>query len=358
MALMRTNHPVKLSDGRNRFSPGFSDESELDDFLSTPSPECIELMSRLDGDIVILGVGGKMGPTLGHMAVRAVEASGKSQTVYGVSRFGDPEVRRSLDEAGVKTIRCDLLDRDSYTNLPDAENVIYMAGRKFGTGGSEPLTWAMNACVPADVVRHYRHARIVVFSTGCVYPLTTASSGGSVEGDPPDPVGEYAQSCLARERIFQHYSAESGTRVLLFRLNYSVDLRYGVLHDIGTKVWNGDAVRPGAFNVIWQGDACGYALRCLEFCDSPAAVLNVTGPETADVGNTARTFGRIMGREPHIGEDPPETTYLSDAGRCFGLFDYPGVPLERMIEWQARWIMAGGRSLGKPTHFEVTDGKF
>ena len=253
---------------------------ELEELLSIPSPKLIDMMKRLKGDIMILGIAGKMGVTMGRLAVRAIKEAGVDKKVIGVARFSNPADRQKLESWGIKTITCDLLDREAVFNLPKVENVIFMAGRKFGTDGSEAQTWAMNVLVPALVAEHFSSSRIVAFSTGCVYPLVSVNNGGCTEDIIPAPVGEYSQSCLGRERIFQYYSNKNKTPVLLFRLNYSIDLRYGVLHDIAQNIWENKPVdnTVGFFNVIWQGDANAAALHALELADSPVAILNVTGP--------------------------------------------------------------------------------
>jgi nucleoside-diphosphate-sugar epimerase len=335
-------------------------EDELDDLLTRPSPPLVEMMKRLPGDIIILGIGGKMGVTLGVLAARAIREAGAAKRVVGVSRFSDPLAEEKLNAAGIETIACDLLDRAAVNALPRLENVVFMAGRKFGTGGKEPLTWAMNTTVPANVADHFRDGRIVAFSTGCVYPLMPPAGGGCTEETPTAPVGEYAQSCLGRERIFQYHSIANGTPVCLFRLNYAIDLRYGVLHDIGSSVWGGEPidVTIGRFNIIWQGDANRMALQCLEHCTSPATPLNVTGPDALSTRQIATAFGEIMGRPVRFVGEESEAVFLSNASRALGLFGGTTVSVDQMIAWNAHWVMAGGRSLGKPTHFEVKDGEF
>jgi hypothetical protein len=334
--------------------------AELEDLLSIPATGVIEMMKRLDGDIMILGIAGKMGVTMGRQAVRAIQEAGVTKKVYGVARFSNPAEREKLQSWGVETITCDLLDRASVAKLPKVKNIIFMAGRKFGTDGSEAQTWAMNVLVPAIVAEHFCDSRIVAFSTGCVYPLVSIKTGGCQEDVLPSPVGEYSQSCLGRERIFQYYSDCNKTPVLLFRLNYSIDLRYGVLHDIARNIWEGKPVdnTVGYFNVIWQGDANAAALRALELTESPAAILNVTGPETASVEKTALMLGKLMGKEVIFKATPGDSCYLNDAAKMFRCFGYPSVPLEQMIRWQADWIVNGGESIGKPTHFEERDGKY
>ena len=343
-----------------KFPEKIENEALLEDILSEPGAGLVEMMKRLDGDIMILGIGGKMGITLGRQAVNAIQAAGVSKKVIGVSRFSDAAGRKKLEQRGIETISCDLLDQNAVKALPEVKNVIFMAGRKFGTDGSEELTWAMNTIVPGCVGGHFRKSRIVVFSTGCVYPLVSIGTGGCTEQVPPAPVGEYSQSCLGRERVFGHCAKTYGTETLLLRLNYAIDLRYGVLHDIGQQVWNGLPVNNtvGHFNVLWQGDANCYALRALELCASPAAVLNITGPETASVEYIAEAFAGLMNKAISYTGVSAGKCYLNNAGKAFRLLGYPRVSLEQMIDWQAQWLMQGGSSLGRPTHFEVNNGKF
>ena len=337
-----------------------ADTAQLDELLSVPSAQLVAMMKRLDGDLMILGIAGKMGVTMGRLALRAIREAGVAKRVIGVARFTHPEEREKLRAWGVETIGCDLLDREAVRQLPRVRNVIFMAGRKFGTEGNEAQTWAMNTLAPAYVAEHFRDSRIVAFSTGCVYPLVGAASGGCTEETAPAPVGEYAQSCLGRERIFEYHAVKYGTRLLLFRLNYSVDLRYGVLHDIARRIREGQPVENsvGYFNVIWQGDANTCALRALELADSPPAILNVTGPEIASVEETAGELGRLMGKPVAFTGKAGDRCYLNDASRMCRIFGAPQVSLAQMIRWQAEWIANGGESIGKPTHFEVSDGKF
>lgn len=334
---------------------------QLEELHSIPNQRLIDMMERLDGDIMILGVAGKMGITLARMAVRAVEKSKAGKTVYGVARFSEESARAKLEAVGVKTITCDLLDQKEVDKLPLVPNIIYMAGRKFGTDGSEDLTWAMNTTVPAYVADHFRESRIVAFSTGCVYPLIPLSQIGCDETDSVNPVGEYAQSCLGRERTFQYFSKKNSTPVLLLRLNYAIDLRYGVLCDIAQQIWNGLPVNNsvGYFNAIWQGDANNVALLALEHCDSPATILNISGPETVSIVKAAEHMGKIMGKPvTYTHSSSGEICYLNDSGKAFSLFGYPSISMNQMIQYQAEWIMNGGETLGKPTHFEVNTGKF
>jgi len=335
-------------------------EEELDILLSNPSDRFIEAIRNLPGDVTILGANGKMGLSLSLMAKRAVEKAGVNKQIFAVSRFSDKEGRDKLEAWGVKTIMCDLLDAGQVEKIPVTENVIFMAGRKFGTTGSEALTWAMNALAPANCAMHYKGSRIVVFSTGCVYPLVKAETGGSKETDRPEPVGEYAQSCLCRERIFEHFANDSKTPVLLYRLNYATDLRYGVLYDIGIKIWNDEPVVTGVdfFNIIWQGDANNYALLALQMTASPADILNVTGEGILSVRDVAEEMGAIMKKPVRMVSEGRDHSYLNDASKSFRYFGKPSVSSQELIRMQAEWIMQGGRGLNKPTHFEVDDGKF
>jgi nucleoside-diphosphate-sugar epimerase len=335
-------------------------EEQLDNELSRPEPALIEMMRRLTGDIVILGIAGKMGQTLGRMAVRAAAAAGTKQRIIGVSRFSDPKARQKLEAHGVETVSCDILDAGALDRLPDAAHVIYMVGRKFGTTGSEPMTWGVNTLAASHTAQRYASSRIVVFSTGCVYPLVDSAGAGCDESVAPGPVGEYAQACLGRERIFQYFCETQQTPMLLYRLNYAIDLRYGVLHDIAGWIRDGKPVplNVPTFNCIWQRDANERALLCLEHCSTPAAILNITGPETVSVRDTAIKLGRRMGKPVTFTGDSSGRAYLSDATASIRLFGPPGFSVEDMITAQADWIQAGGSSLNKPTHFEVSNGAY
>ena len=337
-----------------------SSEQELDDVLSQPTEADARAMAALEGDLLILGVAGKMGPSLARRAVRACAAAGVRKRVIGVARFSTPEVQKQLDQWGVETVAADLLEPGSLARLPDAPNLVYMAARKFGSTGNEGLTWAMNTYLPGMVAERYRGARIVAFSSGNVYPLTPVLHGGPTESSPTGPVGEYAMSVLGRERIFDYYSRRDATPVVLLRLNYAIDLRYGVLADIGRKVFERRPVdlRMGHANVIWQGDANSICLRSFALCQSPPAVLNLTGPETLAVRWAARRFGEHFGIEPVFEGVEADTALLNNAARCQQRFGYPTVPVEQLVEWTAEWIRAGGASWNKPTHFETRDGKF
>jgi len=335
-------------------------EDELDLLLAKPSEQLIEAVRHLPGDITILGANGKMGISQSLMAKLAIEKAGVNKQVYAVSRFSDKTGRDKLESWGVKTIECNLLDIEQVKKLPVTENVLFMAGRKFGTTGSESLTWAMNALVSANCAIHYKGSRIVVFSTGCVYSLVDAKTGGSKETDRPEPIGEYAQSCLCRERIFEYFAITDQTPVLLFRLNYATDLRYGVLYDIGIKIWNNKPLVTGVdyFNIIWQGDANNYALLALQKADSPAAILNVTGEGILSVHYAAKEMGEIMKKPVQFFSDGHDHSYLNDASKLYRYFGKPSVSSFELIRIQAEWIMHGGRGLNKPTHFEVDDGRF
>jgi hypothetical protein len=335
-------------------------EAQLEELLSRPSPADVELLRRLPGDVALLGAGGKMGPSLARLVRRAAEAAGSSRRVAAVSRFSDGSVARDLEKAGVDAISCDLLDSSAVDRLPDFENVLFLAGMKFGSSGRPDLTWALNTVVPANVARRFAASRVVVFSTGNVYPLVPPATGGSREPDPPGPVGEYAQSCLGRERVFEHYSHERGTRGLLFRLFYAVDLRYGVLVDIARAVFGGEPLdlTVGYVNVIWQGDAGSYALRSLGLVESPPRALNVTGPETASVRALAEGFGRRFGRAPRFRGTEGPAALLGDTSLCQALLGPPHVTLDRLCEWTASWVERGGKFLGKPTKYERSDGQF
>ncbi len=336
------------------------DEDILEEVMSCPSPALIEAMSALDGDLMILGVGGKMGPSLARLARRADAAAGKERRVIGVSRFSQPGTREQLEAWGVEAIPCDLMDKDQLASLPNVPNIVFMAGRKFGSTGAEATTWAMNAYLPGLVADRFPRSRFVVFSSGNVYPLAPIGAGGAVETDPVGPIGEYAQSVLGRERMFEYFSRERGLPVSIIRLNYAIDLRYGVLYDIAQKVRQGLPVdvTMGHANVIWQGDTNAYVLQALALAASPPEILNLTGPEIVSVRWAAHRFADHFGTRAVIEGQEAPTALLNNAAKCFSLFGYPSVPLETMIRWIARWIEVGGSSLGKPTHFEARDGKF
>lgn len=335
-------------------------EDELDELMSRPDSALEDWARRLEGDLMILGIAGKMGATVGRMARRALDAAGLDTRVIGVSRFSTEGSREALESVGVETIACNLLDANAVSSLPDAPNIIYMAGRKFGTTGAEELTWASNAVIPTRVADRFSRSRIVVYSTGCVYAMEPTVSGGSTEDSRLNPPGEYAWSTVGRERVFSYFSRTNGTPMCMFRLNYAIDLRYGVLHDIARAVASGRPVPldSGHVNVIWQGDAARYSLLALELCGSPPALLNATGPETLSVRKLATMLAAHLGVEATFSGSEAPTVWLSDAGKAHGLFGYPIVPLSYLIRWTAHWVSSGGRSLGKPTHFAERGGTF
>ncbi len=335
-------------------------ELELEEALSRPVPGVSAALAGLPGDLVVLGVGGKMGPTLARMARRALDEAGSRRQVIGVARFSNPRARESLESCGVRTLPCDLLLRDEVRRLPDAGALIFMAGMKFGTTGAEAATWASNAYLPGLVAERYGKVPTVVFSTGNVYPFVPPSSGGAREETPAAPLGEYAQSALGRERMFEYFSRRDGTPVTIYRLNYAVELRYGILLEVAWKVWAGTPVdvRTGHVNVIWQGDANAMALRSLSLAASPPAILNATGLETVSVRELAGRFGELLGRKPLIEGTEEPTALLSNAAKAHGLFGPATVSLAQAVEWTAHWVRAGGAVFGKPTHFEARDGKF
>ena len=342
------------------FPDYFHTEEQLDDFLSTPYSETVEMMKRLKGDIIILGAGGKMGPSLAATAVRACQEAGVEKRIIAVDLFHEKGAEEKIKKAGAETIVCDLLDPAQAAALPRAENVIFMAGRKFGTVGSEPLTWMINVIVPEIVCRTFCKSRIVAFSTGCVYALVSPESGGSVETDVPMPVGEYANSCLGRERVFEYYSERCNTPILLFRLNYAVELRYGVLTDIARKIWAEEPLERsvGAFNFIWQGDAVNRALLCLEHTSVPAFHLNVTGADTLALEGFALYFSDAFEKKVRFKGTDLRKGYISNAAHSIKLFGATRVPMVDIMRWTADWIQRGGVLYDKPTHFEVTDGQF
>lgn len=333
---------------------------QLEAKLAEPTEALVQDLSRVDGDIVLLGVGGKMGPSLAKLAVNAIREGGLGKRVIGISRFSNEAARKDLEEAGVETISCDLLNDEELQALPHADNIIYMAGNKFGTTGREYFTWAMNAYLPGRVAEKYKNSRIVVFSSGNIYPFLGVGSGGANEDVAPEPIGEYAQSTLGRERIFEYHSHKNGTPMTMYRLNYANDLRYGVLLEIARSVYEERPIHlaMGHANVIWQGDANTAALRCLTECSSPPCVMNVTGPETMSIRWAAEQFGKRMGKEPIFeGEESP-TALLNNASKSYQRFGYPNVSLLQMIDWQTEWVLSGGVTLNKPTHFQERKGKF
>jgi len=335
-------------------------ETELEELLSRPTEADAAALAALEGDLLILGAGGKMGPSLARLARRACNQASVRKRIVAVSRFSTQDLRAQLEADGVETIASDLLETGALKRLPDAQNVLFMVGRKFGTGSCEPLTWVVNTFLPGVVAERYRDSRIAVLSTGNVYPLRLAVQGGADESCLLAPVGEYAQSAVGRERMFEYASQRWNTRVAILRLNYAIDLRYGVLLDIGTAVYEKRPVdlRMPLANVIWQGDANSACLRSLTHCQSPPLVLNLTGPETLSVRYIAEEFGRRFHVQPVLAGEELPSALLSNAARCHQLLGYPKVSALDMIEWTARWIAMGGRRLGKPTNFQTRDGRF
>jgi nucleoside-diphosphate-sugar epimerase len=334
----------------------FASVEALDDFLTRPSRALVDDLAHVEGDLMILGVAGKMGPTLARLAKRA----SPQKRVIGVARFSDASMREQLAAHEVEAISSDLLDRAALAALPEVPNVVFAAGHKFGASGAPALTWAMNTHVPALVAERFRGSRIVAFSTGNVYGFAAAGHAGASETTAPAPVGEYAQSCLGRERMFEYFSATHGTPGRIVRLNYAIDMRYGVLFDVASKVHRGDPVdvTMGYVNVIWQGDANAQVLRCLAHCTSPTTPINITGPETISVRWLAHQLAARLGTTAHVVGQEAASALLSDTTQATALFGYPLVPLGRMLDWVADWVKAGGASLGKPTKFEVRDGAF
>lgn len=333
---------------------------EIDQFLSRPTPGVLQTLQECPGDIVIAGAGGKMGATVSLMLARGAAELGSGARVTAISRFSDAAQRRLLEEAGVFTISADLLDRSAVQNLPDAANVIFMAGQKFGTSGAPDVTWAMNTLVPHHVAERWSGARISAYSTGCVYSLTTAASGGSTEDSPTEPPGLYAHTCLGREGIFAWHARTRGTRTALVRLNYSVEFRYGVLVDIGLRILQGEPVdlTSGHVNVIWQRDAAAHSIQCLTLAAAPAVPVNVTGAQTLSVHWLATELAGRLGKSAAFTGEAGELAWLNNASRSHALFGPPETTVEEMLDWTAAWLLQGGRLLGKPTHFESGDGKF
>jgi len=334
--------------------------ADLEDRLSEPTPGVIEALHTLSGDIMFLGVAGKMGPTLARMARRASDAAGTRRRVIGVARFTEPAHHEALLAHGVEPIRCNLLDKAALARLPEVENIVYCAARKFGSTGDEPLTWAMNAWLPALVCQKFPRSRIAAFSTGNVYGLAPVSSGGSVETDPLQPLGEYAMSCLGRERMFEHFSRELSIPVVLLRLNYACELRYGVLVDLARRIWTGQPVDlcMGWFNCLWQGDANAMTLQTFALAATPPRVLNLTGPELLNVRAVAEQLARRMSRPITFTGSENDSALLNNAAAALTCFGLPRVPAAELLNWVADWVMRGGAHLGKPTHFESRDGRF
>ena len=328
--------------------------------LLEPSDDLVSEIAELDGDILILGVGGKMGPALAKLAKRAIDKAGVNKRIIGAARFSEAGLQEALNSERIETIRADLLEDDQLEALPDIKNVLYLAGTKFGTTGNESFTWAMNSYLPGRVAQKYENSRIVVFSTGNVYPLTPVLIGGADETTKPQPVGEYAQSCLGRERLFQYYSLKNNTPILIYRLNYANDVTYGVLLEIARSVKERRALdlSMGHVNIIWQGDANEMALRAFRYCAVPSKVLNITGPEIISVRWLAKEFGKLLGQTPQFINQEQDTALLSNAAESYRFFGYPKVPLKKMIELIVDWINEDGKVINKPTHFQERTGQF
>ena len=334
----------------------FDNVDHLEQVMSQPSEALVRDLARAPGDVMVLGVGGKMGPPLARMAKRAAPG----RRVIGVARFSQAGLREQLEQHGVECIEADLLSRDALAGLPDAPNIVFMAGRKFGSTGSEWLTWAMNAHVPALVAERFARSRIVAFSTACVYPFASTAGNGATEQVPPTaPSGEYANSCVARERMFQHFSHEHATPGRLLRLSYAIDMRYGVLHDVAQKLLRRETIdlAMGHANIIWQGEANDWALRALALCDTPTSPLNLSGPKIS-IRDVATRLGQRLGMAPLLSGQEADTAWLVDCSEAYRLFGPPQVGLDRMLDWTADWVQRGGGSLGKPTHYEARDGKY
>lgn len=332
------------------------DENAVEELLSRPSQALIDDLAVVEGDILVLGVGGKVGPTLARLAKRAAP----DKRVVGVARFSDQAVRTRLESWGVETIACDLLDRGAVAALPKLPNVIFMAGRKFGTSGDEPFTWAMNVDAPAITAEVFRESRIVAFSTLCVYPFTPVAEGGATETIAPGPPGEYANSCLGRERMFEHFSGRHGTPGRLIRLAYAIDMRYGVLHEIATKIRDGAPIdlTTGHTSIIWQGDASAQILRSLLHCTDPTTPLNITAPDIVSIRTLAEQLGGRLGKKPKFVGDEADTAWVMNGAEALRLFGPPMVSTDRMLDWIADWVTRDGVSYGKPTHYDSRDGRF
>ncbi|HEY1174361.1 MAG TPA: NAD-dependent epimerase/dehydratase family protein [Verrucomicrobiae bacterium] len=335
-------------------------EAQLDDLLSEPSSAVIETFKRIPGDILLLGVAGKMGLTLALMAKRAADIAGTPRRIIGVSRFSSTGALQWLNERGIETISGDLLDGQFLTSLPAAPNIIYLAGMKFGSTGQEAQTWAVNTWLPAQAAQRFRHSRIVALSTGNVYGLVSATSKGSVETDTPNPVGEYAMSCLGRERMFEHFSRVNETKTALIRLNYACELRYGVLTDIAQKVWAEQPVdlRMGWFNTIWQADANAVTLAALADAKSPPSIINLTGADKLRIREVAWEFGRLFEKPVTFSGGEQSSALLNDASTTLRRYGPERVRVPLLMKWIAHWVKKGGATLNKPTHFESRDGKF
>ena len=352
---MQEKNPLDI--GVNTPLPeSISDVTQLEELLSRPWPETVECLQHLDGDIMVIGATGKIGPSIAKCIKRAVDLSGVPKQVFAVGRRSMPE----LVAEGIETIQCDVLNLAEVEQVPRVKNVFYLIGRKFGSTGQEELTWATNVIAPYHVARTFTDSRIVAFSTGCVYPIETIAGGGSTEATLPDPVGEYSMSALGRERMFDYHATITEQQLAYIRLNYAVEMRYGVLVDVATKVLNGQPIdlTTGYANVIWQGDANNQTILALSHVSNPAMKLNVTGPETISIRQVANEFGALLGREPIFTGEENGRGYLSNSMHASRMFGYPRVPLGQIIQWTADWIARDGQTHNKPTHFETQNGTY
>ena len=336
------------------------DLTELEQMMTKPSISLIEDIKKIEGDLLILGIGGKMGPSLAKMAKRAIDEAGINKRVIGVSRFSSGSLQQELEDFGIETIAADLLDEAQLQALPNVKNIIFMAGNKFGTTGNEHFTWAMNTYLPGRIAEKFKTSRIVVFSSGNIYPFSNVTQGNCSEDVLPSPIGEYAQSCLGRERIFTNFSIRNQTPMVLFRLNYAIDMRYGVLLEVAKAVFEERPINltMGSVNVIWQGDANEYAIRSLLQCSAPPKILNVTGPETISVRWLAKEFGNRFAKSPILEQEEQQTALLNTASKAHQLFGYPQKTLLEMIDMTAEWVMKNGETYDKPTHFQEREGAF
>jgi nucleoside-diphosphate-sugar epimerase len=349
-----------MNDAPDTYPDRIENVDQLEELLSRPPDYLVEIFERTPGDVIVLGVAGKMGMTLARMAKRAADAAGSKRKIIGVARFSKPDQQPALEMHGVDTIRADLLHEKQLDSLPDAPNVVYMPAMKFGATGQEALTWAMNTFLAGMCARRYRNSKIVAFSTGNVYGLNPVVLGGALETSELDPRGDYAMSCLGRERMFEYFSRLNGTPTALIRLNYSTEMRYGVLVDVAQKVFAGEEIdlSMGAFNAIWQGDANAMSLACLGHVATPPFVLNVAGPELLSLRRCAETFAAMMKKPLKTRGVEAADALISNGQLGHRLFGYPRVPIEQLMTWIAHWVTSGGASLGKPTHFEARDGKY